>query len=55
VAMLAYRLALETPQVEAGMIGTLKGLADEALATCFFEERDSSPMKIAPNLRPYTR
>lgn len=55
VAMLAYRLALETPQVDPGMIGTLKGLADEALATCFFEERDSSPMKIAPNLRPYTR
>lgn len=55
VAMLAYRLALETPQVEAGMIPTLKGLSDEALAAAFFEERDSSPMKIAPNLRPYTR
>lgn len=55
VAMLAYKLALETPQVDANLIGTLKTFSDEAVATAFFEERDSSPMKIAPNLRPYTR
>lgn len=55
VYMLAYQLALETPEVDPSLVPTLKSLADEAFAITAAEERDNSPMKMAPNISVYTR
>lgn len=55
VACLAWRLAIETPAVDPSMVNILKPLADEAVMIMQDEERDNSPMKIAPNISVYTR
>jgi len=55
VAMLAAKLALEIAEVDAGMIPLLDQKASQALYTAQAEERDNSPMMIAPNISMYTR
>lgn len=55
VAMLAAKLALEFVEVDAGMIPVLDQKATEALYFAQQEERDNSPMMIAPNVAMYTR
>jgi len=54
VAGLAAKLALEIVEVSPDMIPLLDAKAAQALYTAQAEERDASPMMIAPNLRPYT-
>ena len=55
VAMLAAKMALEIVEVDVGMIGMLDAKAQQALYTAQAEERDNSPMMIAPNIAMYTR
>jgi hypothetical protein len=53
--MLAAKMAMEIVEVEVGMIGMLDAKAQQALYTAQAEERDNSPMMIAPNIAMYTR
>ena len=55
VAMLAAKMALEILEVDAGMISMLDAKAERALYVAQAEERDNSPMMIAPNIAVYTR
>jgi len=55
VAMLASKLALEIAEVDPSMIPLLDQKAAAALYTAQAEERDNSPMMIAPNIAMYTR
>lgn len=55
VSMLAAKMAMEIVEVEVGMIGMLDAKAQQALYTAQAEERDNSPMTIAPNIAMYTR
>ena len=52
---LAVRLCYEITQVDMSMADRLKPIADEAMQFAFMEERDNSPMMIAPNIAMYTR
>ena len=54
VAMLAARLAMEYVEVDAGMIPMLDQKAERSLYIAQMEERDNSPMTIAPNIGMYT-
>jgi len=55
VAMLASKLALEIAEVNPSLIPMLDQKANAALYTAQAEERDNSPMMIAPNISQYTR
>jgi len=55
VSMLAAKMAQEITEVEVGMIGMLDAKAERALYVAQAEERDNSPMMIAPNIAMYTR
>ena len=55
VAMLAAKLAEETPEVDAGLMPILDAKAEKALAEAEYEERDNSPIYWAPLISPYTR
>jgi hypothetical protein len=55
VAMLAAKLALEIAEVDPSMIPLLDQKAQQALYTAQAEERDNSPMMMAPNISMYTR
>lgn len=55
VAGLAAKLALEYVEVPPEMIGILDQKAAKALYIAQMEERDNSPMMIAPNIAMYTR
>jgi hypothetical protein len=55
VAMLAAKMAMEMTEVDPQMIPILDAKAAQALAVAQAEERDNSPMMIAPNIAPYTR
>jgi hypothetical protein len=55
VSMLAAKMAMEIVEVDVGMIGMLDAKAQQALYTAQAEERDNSPMTIAPNIAMYTR
>lgn len=55
VAMLASKLAEETPEVDANLMPILEAKADKALAQAENEERDNSPIYWTPNLSVYTR
>ena len=54
VAMLAARLAAEYIEVDAALVGPLDQKAERALYIAQQEERDNSPMMIAPNIGMYT-
>ncbi len=53
--MLAAKLALEFVEVDPSMIPMLDQKAEQALYFAQQEERDNSPMMIAPNIAMYTR
>lgn len=55
VAMLASKLALEISEVDTSLIPLLDQKANIALYTAQAEERDNSPMMMAPNISQYTR
>jgi len=54
VFMLAHRMSLELPGVDAARIQYLDGQADKYLGLAEAEERDKSPIYFAPNIHPYT-
>jgi hypothetical protein len=55
VALLASKLADETPEVDIQLIPMLEMKAEKALAQAENEERDNSPIYWTPNLSVYTR
>ena len=55
VSMLAAKLAMEYVEVDASLIPMLDQKAQQALYIAQAEERDNSPMMIAPNIAVYTR
>ncbi len=55
VAGLAAKMALELVEVDVSLIPILDQKAAIALNIAQMEERDNSPMMIAPNISPYTR
>jgi hypothetical protein len=55
VAGLAAKMALELTEVDVSLIPILDQKAAIALNIAQMEERDNSPMMIAPNISPYTR
>jgi len=55
VAMLAARLAQEYIEVDASLIPVLDQKAERSLYIAQQEERDNSPMTIAPNIAMYTK
>ena len=55
VSMLAAKLAMEFPEIDADLVPMLDAKAAQALAVAQAEERDNSPMMIAPNISMYTR
>ncbi len=55
VALLASKLAEETPEVDANLMPILEAKAEKALAQAENEERDNSPIYWAPLISPYTR
>jgi len=55
VAGLAAKMALELVEADASLIPILDQKAASALYIAQMEERDNSPMMIAPNISPYTR
>jgi hypothetical protein len=54
VFMLAHRMSLELPQVAMDRIGYLEKMADKYLFEAEQEERDKSPIYLAPNISVYT-
>lgn len=55
ISDLSWRVAMETPEVDAALVGELKQVANEALIIAQNAERDQSPMRIAPRIGVYTR
>jgi hypothetical protein len=55
VSGLAAKMALELTEVDVGLIPILDQKAAISLNIAQMEERDNSPMMIAPNISPYTR
>jgi hypothetical protein len=55
VAGLAARMAMELIEVDPGIIPMLDQKAAIALNIAQMEERDNSPMTIAPNISYYTK
>jgi len=55
VSGLAAKMALELTEVDVNLIPILDQKAAIALNIAQMEERDNSPMMIAPNIAPYTR
>jgi hypothetical protein len=55
VSGLAAKMALELVEVDVNLIPILDEKAAISLNIAQMEERDNSPMMIAPNISPYTR
>lgn len=55
VAMLASKLAMEYVEVDASLVPMLDAKAQQALYVAQQEERDKSPLNIAPAIGAYTR
>jgi hypothetical protein len=54
-SLLAHQMALELPEVGMDRIQYLEDQANKYLTLVEQEERDKSPIYLAPNLSPYTR
>jgi len=54
-AMLGHQTSLELPGVDLARIQYLEGQADKYFTLAEQEERDKSPIMLAPNISPYTR
>ena len=55
VSMLAAKMAMEIVEVDTSLVPLLDSKAERALYIAQAEERDNSPMMIAPNIAVYTR
>ena len=55
IFMLAHRMSLELPQVGMDRVGYLEKMADRYYSEAEAEERDKSPIYLAPNISVYTR
>ena len=55
VNMLAHQMAMELPQVDMARIQYLEAQAEKHLQRAEQEERDKSPIFLAPNISVYTR
>jgi hypothetical protein len=55
VFMLAHRMSLELPQVAMDRVNYLEKMADRFYSEAEAEERDKSPIYLAPNISVYTR
>jgi hypothetical protein len=55
VNLLAHQMAMELPGVEPSRIQYLEAQAKESFMLAEQEERDKSPIQIAPNIAVYTR
>jgi hypothetical protein len=55
VFMLAHRMSLELPQVAMDRVKYLETMADRYYSEAEAEERDKSPIYLAPNISVYTR
>ena len=55
VALLAAKMAMEMVEVDVQIVPMLDAKAAQALYVAQAEERDNSPMMIAPNISMYTR
>jgi hypothetical protein len=55
VSMLAHQMSLELPAVDMARVAYLETQANKYLAQAEEEERDKSPIYIAPNISVYTR
>jgi hypothetical protein len=51
---LAWRVAMETPDVKTELVPLLKAQADEAMRAAWNEEVDASPIYLRPNFSAYT-
>jgi hypothetical protein len=54
-AQLAFKIALQTPMVDAGMIPKLQALAQAAQQVAWDGDNDGSPTFIQPWIAPYTK
>jgi hypothetical protein len=52
--MLAHQMSLELPSVDMTRVAYLEQQANKYLTQAEEEERDKSPVYIAPNIAPYT-
>jgi len=52
---LSHRMSLELPGVQLDRIGYLEKMAAQYLNDAESEERDKSPIYLAPNISCYTR
>ena len=55
VFMLSHRMSLELPQVAMDRVQYLEKMADRYYSEAEAEERDKSPIYLAPNISVYTR
>jgi hypothetical protein len=55
VMMLAHRMSLELPGVPLDRVQYLENQAEKYLGLAEAEERDRSPIYMAPNVSVYTR
>ena len=53
--MLSHQMAQILPNVDAARIGYLEGQAEKYFNMAEQEERDKSPIYLAPNIGVYTR
>jgi hypothetical protein len=53
--MLSHRMSLELPAVQTDRISYLEGQAEKYFNMAEQEERDKSPLYLAPNVSVYTR
>jgi len=53
--MLSHQTAMELPGVDLPRIQYIEGQADKYFMLAEQEERDKSPIMLAPNISPYTR
>ena len=53
--MLAHQTSMELPGVDLARIQYIEGQADKCFMLAEQEERDKSPIMLAPNISPYTR
>jgi hypothetical protein len=54
VSMLAHQMSLELPGVDMNRVAYLETQASKYLSQAEEEERDKSPIYLAPNISPYT-
>lgn len=55
IFMLAHRMSMELPQVDPARISYLEKMATQYLYEAEQEERDKSPVYLAPNISVYSR